>query len=149
VIIAAAIVVIVASGGSSSGKHSTASATSTVPLPQPSARIRLTSPTGQPGALGIVEVVRRGSNAAISIVGKGVPPNTHHDAYAVWLFNSPADAVRLGFVNPGVGKNGHIDTAGVLPANAAHYRELLITLETAAAPTAPGHIVLEGPLRGG
>ncbi len=67
----------------------------------------------------------------------------------MWLFNSPTDAVRLGFVNPGVGKNGHIDTAGVLPANAAHYRELLITLETAAAPAAPGHIVLAGPLRGG
>ena len=148
VILAAAIVVIVASGGSSSRKHAGPSTTSTTPLPQPAAQIRLTSPTGRPGTIGMVDVVRHGSNAAVAILGKGVPRNTRRTAYAVWLYNSPTDAVRLGFVNPGVGKNGHIDTAGVLPANAGRYRKVLITLETTAAPSAPGRVVLEGSLTG-
>lgn len=120
--------------------------TRAVPLPQPASRIRLTSPNGSPATYGIAEVVRRGHSAAIAILAKGVAPNTRHNAYAVWLYNSPTDAVRLGFVNPGVGPNGHLDTAGGLPANAGRYHKLLITLETTANPQTPGPTVLEGSL---
>ncbi len=143
--IAAAFIV----AGCSGGKHVTTSTTRTNVIPRPVARIRLTSPTGKPSLVGVGEIVRRGNNEAIAILGKGLPRNTRHDAYAVWLYNSPTDAVRLGFVNPGVGKNGHLDTAGGLPANATHYRRLLITLETTADPARPGSIVLEGPFAAG
>lgn len=116
---------------------------------QPVARIALASPNGGTATSGIAEVVRRGKVAAIAIVGKGVPRNSPHNAYAIWLYNSPTDAVRLGFVNPGVGKNGHLDTAGGLPPNAADYEQVLVTLETTPDPNSPGPIVLEGTFADG
>ena len=95
---------------------------------------------------------RRGPSAGhdqgIAIVAQGVPPNTKHDAYAVWLYNSSADAVLLGFVNPGVGSNGRLSTAGALPSNAARFKDLVVTLETQAKPKQPGKIVLQGQLTG-
>jgi hypothetical protein len=144
VILAVAIVVIVAESGA--GSNPSTATTVTAPLPTPNARIRLLPPNGRPGEVGIAEIVRRGDNAAIAIVAKGVPPNAKHTAYAVWLYNSPGDVLRLGFVNPNVGKNGHLDTTGVLPASAGHYRQLLITLERVAAPATPGPVVLRGTL---
>lgn len=149
VIVAAVVVAILASSGSGGAKHQPQTTTATARLPRPAARIRLSSPTGQPGPLGIAEVVRRGTNAAVAILGKGIPQNSKHTAYAVWIYNSPTDALRLGFVNPGVGKNGHLDTAGQLPDNAGRYKKLLITLESTSNPISPGAIVLEGPLTGG
>jgi hypothetical protein len=79
-----------------------------------------------------------------------VPPNTTKppNAYAVWLYNSASDAHFLGFVNPGVGTNGKLSTAGGLPANASHYKQLIVTVETIAHPKAPGTIILSGPLTG-
>jgi hypothetical protein len=99
----------------------------------------------------IAEVVKQGSNSAIAIVGHGLPPNTKHNAYAVWLANSPTDshAVRLGFVNPGVGKNGRLQTAGGLPGNASNFSQLLVTLETKPNPPQPGTVVLQGQFSGG
>ena len=97
---------------------------------------------------GIAEVLRQGSNTAIAIVGQGLPANSKHNAYAVWLYNSTRDAQRLGFVNPGVGKNGRLETTGPLPTNAARFKQLLVTIETNANPKAPGQIILQGNLTG-
>ncbi len=101
-------------------------------------------------AAGIAEVLREGATDGIAIVAQKMTPNTTHppNAYAVWLYNSPTDAVRLGFVNPGVGANGRLSTAGALPANAAHFKDLIVTLETTSKPTTPGLIVLQGVLTG-
>lgn len=147
VIIAAAIVTVLATSGSSTHKHTAPAAALTGKAAAP-IKITLSSPTGQPGTIGVAEVVRRGNTAAVAILGKGLARNTKHDAYAIWLYSSPTDAVRLGFVNPGIGKNGHLDTSGGLPTNASRYRKIVVTLETTANPMTPGHIVLEGPLRG-
>jgi hypothetical protein len=106
-------------------------------------RINLKSPTSS-STSGIAEVLKKGTSAAIAVVGEGLPANTSHNAYALWLYNSGSDAVRLGFVNPGVGKNGRLATAGGLPANAGRYKQLLVTLETLPNPRTPGRIVLEG-----
>jgi hypothetical protein len=76
-----------------------------------------------------------------------VPANTTHNAYAVWLYNSPTDSHILGFVSPGVKPDGKLQTAGVLPSNASHFKQLLVTLETQAKPHAPGKIILQGPLK--
>ncbi len=75
-----------------------------------------------------------------------MPPNTKHDAYAVWLYNSPTDSHILGFVNPGVGTNGRLSTAGALPTNASHFKQLIVTLETQSNPKRPGKIILQGTL---
>ena len=114
------------------------------------AQINLTPPAAGSKAAGIAEVLREGTTNGIAIVAQNVPPNTTHppNAYAVWLYNSPTDAKILGFVNPGVPKSGKLSTAGGLPANAAHYKELIVTVESSANPKAPGTVILQGTLTG-
>lgn len=98
-------------------------------------------------AAGVAQVVRQGSRYGIVIVGRGVMSN-RHDAYAVWLTKPRAGGSKLlGFVNPAVRANGQLRSAGLLPADAARYRQILITLETTPTPRAPGKIVLEGRLK--
>ena len=167
VVIAVVVFVIVGSGGSSHKSNAAAStngasttpagasattsqgcnpATSTTACPI--AQINLRSPT-RTSTIGIAEVLKKGNTTAIAIVAQGVPPNTRHNAYAVWLANSASDAVRLGFVNPGVGRNGRLQTAGGLPSNAARFKQLLITLETKPNPPQPGTVVLQGQFSAG
>ena len=96
----------------------------------------------------VVEVVKQGNKSAVAIVGHGLPANTKHNAYAVWLYNTSRDAVLLGFVNPGVGKDGRLETTGPLPTNASHFKHLVITIETTSSPTQPGQVVLQGKVTG-
>jgi hypothetical protein len=152
-------IVLIASGGGSTKKHKTAStpaSTSTLPSTattgtstngaQLIAQVNLVSPAGGKKTAGVAQVIKQGGNEGLVIVAQGVPANTNHDAYAVWLYNSATDSHILGFVNPGVKADGKLQTAGVLPANASHYKQLLVTLETQSKPTGPGKIVLEGAL---
>ena len=81
------------------------------------------------------------------IKAQGVPANTSHNAYAVWLYNSPTSHKFVGFVPTLVTKDGKLTTEGKLPADAAAYHRLLITLETQSKPTSPGEVVLSGPFR--
>jgi hypothetical protein len=108
-------------------------------------QIALKPPQGGPAA-GIAEIVRSGATETLAILAQQLHQNTKSSAYAVWLFNSPADSHLLGFVSPPVTSNGRLRTEGALPPNAAHFRNVIVTLETQASPTAPGTIVLEGPL---
>jgi hypothetical protein len=113
-------------------------------------QINLLPPAGTKNskAAGIAEVLSEGSTDGVAIVAQNVPPNSTKppNAYAVWLYNSPKDAKILGFVNPGVGKTGRLSTAGPLPSNASHYKELIVTQETTGSPKAPGTIILRGNL---
>jgi Sigma-70, region 4 len=129
-------------GTSTSGSTTSTTATKVV------SQINLTPPDSSSKAAGIAEVLQQGKTKGIAIVAQGVAPNTKHDAYAVWLYNSSADAVLLGFVNPGVASNGRLSTAGALPSNAASFKDLVVTLETQAKPKQPGKIVLQGQLTG-
>ncbi len=168
VIVAAVVIVIATSGGSShkntsssvastpsttsattSAATTTAATTSgaTTAQPQIVAQVNLNSPT-KASTKGVAEVFKRGTTVGILIAAQNVPANTKHDAYAVWLFNSASDSHILGFVNPGVGSNGRLSTAGALPANAGHFKQLLVTRETARNPTQPGTIILQGALTG-
>jgi len=162
VVAVAVVLIIVLSGGSSSSKHTSSAASLTTTTTTRAsttgttatattavvAQINLLPPSSSSKAAGIAQVLRRGGATGIVIAAQGVPPNTKHDAYAVWLYNTPTDSHILGFVNPGVGSNGRLQTAGGLPANASHYKQLLVTLETQANPRSPGTIVLEGTLTG-
>jgi hypothetical protein len=152
VVVAIVVIVIIATGGSDKRKTTSQAATSTTPAststtPTPVAQIKLSSPKGGTTTAGLAQIVKQGTKTAILIVAQGVQPNTKRDAYAVWLFNSTSDKKLLGFVNPGVTSNGKLQTADPqLPADTAHYHQLLITLETQSNPKAPGTIVLQGPL---
>jgi hypothetical protein len=166
VAVIAVVVLVVSSGGSSkhgnsnvaalsSGTTSTAASNSTTTsgtstAATPVAALKLVSPHPKSKADGFAEVVKVGSNHGIEIVAQHITPNTTKppNAYAVWLYNSSADAHLLGFVNPGVGKSGRLETAGGLPSNASHFKHVIITLETKADPKTPGAIVLSGPLTG-
>ena len=111
------------------------------------AQINLRPPSGASSPAGIAEVLKAGSNEALAILAQHLTPNKH-DAYAVWLYNSSTDAKLLGFVSPPVGSNGQLRTEGGLPSNAAHYHQLIITLETSGTPKTPGTIILQGQLKG-
>ena len=159
------VLVLVSSGGSkkhnassvaaSSGTTSTAASNSTTTsgtstAATPVAAMKLVPPNTKSKAAGYAEVVKVGTDHGIEIVAQHIAPNTTKppNAYAVWLYNSSADAHLLGFVNPGVGTSGRLETAGKLPTNAAHFKHVIITLETKADPKSPGTIVLSGPLTG-
>jgi hypothetical protein len=170
VVVIAAVLVVVLTGGSSK-KHTSSTVTTTAVASTPTstsssttasstsssagkvlAQINLTPPSTASGskAVGIAEVLSEGSSNGIAIVAQNITPNTTKpaNAYAVWLYNSPTDAKILGFVNPGVGKTGRLSTAGPLPTNASHYKQLIVTLETTGSPKTPGTIVLQGTLTG-
>jgi hypothetical protein len=133
-----------------SASSSTTTTSSTSAAAKVVAQINLTPPAAGSKAAGIAEVLREGTTNGIAIVAQNVPPNTTHppNAYAVWLYNSPTDAKILGFVNPGVPKSGKLSTAGGLPANASHYKELIVTVESSANPKAPGTVILQGTMTG-
>ena len=143
------------SSASSSASTSTSTTSSTTTSSSSSAahviaQINLTPPAAGSKAAGIAEVLKEGTTDGIAIVAQNVAANTTKppNAYAVWLYNSPTDAHILGFVNPGVTSNGRLQTAGGLPSNAAHYKQLIVTVETAASPKVPGTIILQGTLTG-
>ncbi len=159
VVIAVVLVVVLAGGSSSPKHHPTAARTGTTGATgatgatgstQVVAQINLKPPGGGTKPLGLAEVLKVQGKTGIAIVASGLAANskTPPNAYAVWLYNSPTDSHILGFVNPAVGSNGQLRTAGALPSNAHHYQKLLVTLETQSAPHTPGQIVLEGPLTG-
>ncbi|MGI8573078.1 MAG: hypothetical protein ACR2L9_10715 [Solirubrobacteraceae bacterium] len=117
--------------------------TSTTP-PKILAQVNLLPPSGTSKAKGAAELLTEKGTLAVLLVASGLAPNTKHDVYAVWLYNSPAKYVRVGFVTPGVGSNGKVERLGLLPANAASYSKLLLTLEPQPPPAHPGNVVLAG-----
>ncbi len=109
-------------------------------------QVNMNPPSGG-GAKGVAFIVQAGSALGVIIQASGLAPNSHN-AYAVWLSNSSSDSTRVGFVNQSVGKNGRLQTGGQLPANATHFKDLLLTLETQNSPKTPGPVVLEGSFTG-
>jgi hypothetical protein len=161
-VVAAVVAAIIATSGGGSSKSQaagkpaptsaatpTSGSTTTGNGVQPLRQINLKAPSGGK-AVGIAEVLRERGQIGVAIVAQGLSANTKNppNAYAVWLYNSPSDAHILGFVNPPVGTDGKLRTAGGFPSNASHFHTLLITLETQSNPKTPGTIVLQGPLTG-
>lgn len=110
-------------------------------------QINLNPPSGGGSTKGVALVVKDGSAYGLIIEAQNVAPNSHN-AYAAWLSNSATNSLRLGFVNPAVGKTGKLQVGTALPTNAGHYKELLLTVETQSAPKTPGTVVLEGQFKG-
>jgi hypothetical protein len=160
-VVVALVVVLIAVLSGGSGTHSSsssaasrsraASTSTTTPSAQVTAQINLNPPNSSSSTKGVAFVVKAvaktGSAYGIVIEAAHVPPN-NHNAYVAWLYNSPTDSARLGFVNPGVGKSGTLRVGSALPANAGHFKQLLLTLETQNNPKTPGPIVLTGQFKG-
>jgi hypothetical protein len=162
VLVVVGLVVVLSSGGSSNhaGGASAAATTTATQAPTTPAtgtgttsttaakivgQVNLNPPGGTGAAKGVAFIVQSGSAFGVIIQASGLAPNSHN-AYAVWLSNAPSDSTRLGFVNQSVGKDGKLETGGQLPANASHFKQLLLTLETQNNPKAPGPTVLQGAL---
>jgi hypothetical protein len=162
------LVVVLSSGGSKHPTGAEAAATSATTPPSTSrspagtgtgtgttgtnaakivSQVNLNPPGGTGAAKGVAFIVQAGSAFGVIIQAQGLAPNSHN-AYAVWLSNTPTDSTRVGFVNQAVGKTGRLETGGQLPANASHYKDLLLTLETQNTPKTPGPTILQGALTG-
>jgi len=129
---------------SSSSQTTTASASASIV-----GQLNLAPPTGGGKVTGTAFVARQGSLKGLAIEAKHVPPTTTkpRTAYAAWLYNSPRDAVLLGYFRQGVSKNGDLGSTAELPANAARYKLLIITLQTGGKTAkTPGPVLLEGKL---
>jgi hypothetical protein len=113
---------------------------------KPLAQINLVSPS-HGKAVGIAEVVKAGNVTGVVIVAQGLKANSNKDAYAIWLYNSPSSAYRLGYVRPAVTSSGRLQTAGRLPANASSYKQLVVALQHGPS-NKPGTVVLRGRLTG-
>jgi hypothetical protein len=124
--------------GSATGTSTGASTT-----PTPIHQINLTSPGGPRNRVGIAEVVRANNALDLVLAVQGLPANKHN-AYAVWLYNSPTDEKFLGFVSQPVTSNGRLSAGTQLPSDAAHFHQLLLTVETQGHPTKPGTVMVEG-----
>lgn len=152
VIVAAVIVFAINSGGSSSNKDNgaitsaptTGASGATNAQPHVDAQINLTPSSSGSKALAVANVISQGQQRAFALQAQGLD-QTKGFAYAVWLYNAPNDALPLGFA-PAVKADGRMQAVGALPANSAHYHQMILTRETNARPTTPGPIVLSGTL---
>jgi Sigma-70, region 4 len=131
----------------------TPSTTSTTPV-VPKAQINLNALQTGSKAVGLAQVVTQGGQEAIALAAQHVAPN-QNNAYAVWLYSSQNDAKFLGWINSQVGSNGQFTALippGSLPANAKHFKYLVVSLEPVSqnqktAPSKPTQLILRGRLK--
>lgn len=168
--LAVAVVLIFAlRGGDDDGGGETASTTTTTTtrtdngvsnLPEGfESQVNLTGSGGN--TLAVVYVLKSGDKRTLAIAGQGFARTTQTRNYAVWLYNSPTDAQRLGFAPP-IAADGRL-AAGVdatqiqqkaerdrvtrLMNDFYRYKELVITRESDARPARPGTIVVQGEIK--
>jgi hypothetical protein len=131
----------------SSSATSTASTTSSTSTrsggPKTENRFALASHEAGSEASATVEILSEDGKHAFYITAKNLPPSSGF-FYAVWLYNSPTESRGLGRA-PAVGSSGRLEGGLLLPSDASHYHEMLLTKETTTTPTKPGPIVLSGP----
>jgi hypothetical protein len=146
-----AVVLITSGGGSSHHRASTAASGSTASSTGAGSstsratetkRLTLTSPNPSSKALGVAAVLNEGKTYAFYLAAERLAPS-HGFFYAVWLYNSPTSYEPLS-KSPPVGSNGRLQGGSLLPANAASYRQMILTRETSEHAARPGPIVLQG-----
>jgi hypothetical protein len=125
------IAIIALSGGSDSKKPKTTPAAA-----QGQARIvgeLLLKPVGNaaPNSQGIAIVDVRNNRPELFVQAK-LPPSKQGQAYGVWLFNSPTDAVTLGAQV--TDQNGNYQGRGNLPASLTRFKYIDISLQPIPGP---------------
>ena len=150
-LIAVLIFVVLGSSGTkhSAATHTAAAKPSSTSTSSTSARVlamvNLLPPSTGSQAKGVAQVVNVSGTTGIVLVAQNMPPNKNN-FYAVWLYNSASDYQIVGYVSPGVGSNGQLQTTGKLPSNASRYGQLLVAVQTKTHPKPPGPVVLQGKL---
>jgi hypothetical protein len=129
---------------SSTGNSSTSSkAASTTGNPAVRQRLTLHSANAKSRSAAAVDIIAEGSKRAFYIEAQHLAASKGF-FYAIWLYSSPRSFLPLS-KSPPVGSNKRLAGGALLPANAASYREMLLTRETSDHPTHPGRVVLRGP----
>jgi hypothetical protein len=152
VIVIAVVVIVIIIAASGGGKSRTATTPRTTVTTAPTgggqtvAKLILTPVGSNHSAFGAGAIERQNGRLLLLLQAHGLTPNTLHNSYGVWLYNSPADARLLGFVMPSVGRSGRFANNALLPAGASRFHALIVTLETSSQPTRPGPLVLRAPL---
>jgi hypothetical protein len=151
VLVAVVIVaVVLITGGGSGAKKPAASASSTTSTsaattskkgPTVDNEIAMRPSSKKSKVIGLVYVLSEGTKRAFFIDAQNLPaPKGFY--YAVWLYNSPTSSLPL---SKSAAVTKHTLAGGsALPGNAGEFREILLTEETVAKPTHPGHVVLRG-----
>ncbi len=111
----------------------------TGPVALPRQAINLQPPSGGPSSKALGYSVIDGGVLAFQVEGL-----RQSDFYDVWLYNSPSDALFLGFANYDRRTKRLAGQSQPLPVEAGNYESLVITRQTTKKPTAPGTIVLQG-----
>ncbi len=155
-IIALVIVLATSGGGSKSSSSTSASAPPTTPATHTTAtshaartieKLVLQAAGSAHNAVGAGAVVRQKDGSLLLLIqARGLTPNSHHNAYAVWLVNTSSDARLLGFVKPAVGASGTFSSGTTLPSDASRFHSLVVTIERSSQPTSPGPEALRTPL---
>jgi Sigma-70, region 4 len=148
VLAAAAIVaVVLISGASSPAKKAstTASTTTAKKKTGPTVDNQITLKSSEPNSksVGAAYILSEGAKQAFFIEAQNIPAAKGF-YYAIWLYNSPSDALPLS-KSSAVGSSHKLAGGSALPSNAGDYREMLLTRETNPHPKRPGHVVLRGP----
>jgi Sigma-70, region 4 len=110
--------------------------------PQSLATVKLSPVTAGSKAQGVAEAFNQSGTPYLAIVAINLAPNSHN-FYAVWLTNGPSDSRLLGFA-PAVTGTGRLQAATQLKTTDAHYKTLVVTLESQPHPKTPGTTVLSG-----
>jgi hypothetical protein len=150
IVVAVVVAVVLLSGGGSGAKKSSASASktsstaSTKTGPAVENEIALKPPVNtKSGSIGVVDIVAEKGKQAFFIEAQHIPESKGF-YYAIWLYNSPKSSLPLS-KSPAVGSTHRLAGGSLLPSTAGSYREILLTKETNAHPTHPGHVILRGP----
>ncbi len=154
--LAVAVVLIVALGlfgGGDDDKSKTATITrtaETTPNETPQAIAQGVLEPASSGTDGSAEsaIVRYASTNQFKllIIAKKLPEAPQGQAYGIWLYTSPSDALFVGFPKSAVSATGDLSVVADLSPDTRNYREVLITRENREKPTRPGRIVLRGRL---
>jgi hypothetical protein len=80
----------------------------------------------------------------IAATGLRVAPDG--SAYAVWLYNSPAQLLFVGFPKATVNDAGKLEVVADLTPQTPTFQQVLVTLERVSKPVKPGRIVLSGKI---
>src|SRR3954451_11847821 len=134
--------VLALTGGDDNKKSSAKSSTGSSQPVRVIGELALSGPNGAKGAAAIAQ---RGNQKQLILQAK-LPPSKKGEAYVVWLFNSPQDAVSVGAQV--ADKSGNFVGAGPLPANYQRYKFIDVTRQpvSASATAYGGTSVLRGAL---
>ena len=135
------IVALASGGGGSSKKKSSSKANAPVKV----LGSIILNPQNGAKARGVAVIAQRGAQRQL-IVQAALPASAQGEAYVVWLFNSPQDAISVGAQV--ADKQGRFQGAGPLPNNYQRYKSINVTKQkiSANATNYGGTLMLQGAL---